>query len=170
MFFNYQDFYAQVAARADFKTFVELGVYAGDSLAFLHSELEKRGTPYTLCGIDLWEEGYARTGYHRHLPQGLRQMVEKRFEDAKSVFLVQDESAAAASRFTDQSVDFVFIDANHSEEFVTRDIAAWLPKVRPGGMISGHDFREPCGVEAAVVKAFGEGNFSVIGTVWHKTV
>jgi predicted O-methyltransferase YrrM len=53
---------------------------------------------------------------------------------------VQGDSAAAAASFDDESVDLVFIDADHSEEGVRRDIAAWLPKLRLGGILSGHDY------------------------------
>lgn len=168
-FFNYEFFYEQMAAKPDYRVFVELGVYAGDSASFLHQQLVKRGTPFELYGFDLWEQ-VRRTGYNRPLEPHIRQMAEHRFKGAEHVHLIQEESSEAANRFANGSVDFVFIDANHSLEFVLRDIQAWLPKVRKGGTISGHDFREPCGVEEAVVKVFGEGNFSVKNTVWWKEV
>lgn len=50
------------------------------------------------------------------------------------------DSVAAANDFSDGSLDFVYIDANHSYQFVKRDIDAWCPKVRKGGIIGGHDF------------------------------
>ncbi len=49
-------------------------------------------------------------------------------------------------------LDFVFIDADHSREAVYRDLDAWLPVVRKGGLVSGHDYggrRQP-GVARAV--------------------
>ena len=49
-------------------------------------------------------------------------------------------SLDAASEFADASLDFVFIDADHSYEAVRADIAAWRPKIRPGGWITGHDY------------------------------
>jgi hypothetical protein len=39
-------------------------------------------------------------------------------------------------------LDFVYIDGNHSLPYVIADLAAWVPKVRPGGIVSGHDFRQ----------------------------
>jgi len=53
------------------------------------------------------------------------------------------ESAAAAQLVPDHSLDLVFIDADHSFEGVSIDIAAWLPKLRAGGWIGGHDYRNP---------------------------
>ena len=69
---------------------------------------------------------------------------------------IQDDSVRAAATFADESFDLVFIDADHSEAAVRRDIAAWLPKIRMGGVISGHDYggdRHP-GVERAVNDLF----------------
>lgn len=53
---------------------------------------------------------------------------------------IHADSVEAAGRFTDGSVDLVFIDADHAEESVLRDLEAWVPRVRPGGVISGHDY------------------------------
>lgn len=54
--------------------------------------------------------------------------------------IIVSESVAAAAGFADNSLDFVYIDADHSYDGVTADINAWLPKVVPGGVISGHDY------------------------------
>lgn len=65
-------------------------------------------------------------------------------------------SLSAVSQIEDLSLDLVFIDGDHSFEGVTEDIAAWWPKIRPGGWLAGHDFRNPdprfdfTGVERAV--------------------
>ena len=49
-------------------------------------------------------------------------------------------SVEAAKAITDGSLDFVFIDADHSYEGCKADIEAWLPKVKPRGFIGGHDY------------------------------
>ena len=55
------------------------------------------------------------------------------------------------------NLDFVYIDGNHSENFVKTDILHFFSKIRPGGVIGGHDFyngycREHDGVIQAVIK------------------
>lgn len=52
----------------------------------------------------------------------------------------QQLSADAAECFADESLDFVYLDANHSHESSGHDIRVWWPKVRPGGVLCGHDF------------------------------
>ncbi len=77
------------------------------------------------------------------------------------VTLIKDFSLQAASRIPDAALDFVFIDAIHSFEAVSADLQAWFPKVRPGGMIAGHDFRWG-GIQEAVeqfIAPLGIGGF-----------
>jgi predicted O-methyltransferase YrrM len=55
--------------------------------------------------------------------------------------LLTVDSLKGARLVADQSLDFVYIDANHRYDFVLDDLAAWSTKVREGGIIAGHDFR-----------------------------
>jgi len=50
-------------------------------------------------------------------------------------------SAQAATQVKEQSLDFVFIDGDHSYEGTKLDIQLWLSKVKPGGWIGGHDYK-----------------------------
>lgn len=50
-------------------------------------------------------------------------------------------SVAAAQDVPDGSLDFVYIDGNHGLEAVYADLVAWVPTVRAGGMVAGHDYR-----------------------------
>lgn len=50
------------------------------------------------------------------------------------------DSTKSAGIFLDGSVDFCFIDASHVEEDVKRDIKSWWPKIKPGGVLGGHDW------------------------------
>lgn len=55
-------------------------------------------------------------------------------------FILPEISPGSAQRFANGSLDFVFVDANHLYEHVRADIAAWWPKVRDGGLLTGHDY------------------------------
>ena len=49
-------------------------------------------------------------------------------------------SAEGADKIPHHSLDFVFIDARHDYQSVKEDLGLWADKVRPGGLLAGHDF------------------------------
>ena len=67
-----------------------------------------------------------------------RRDLEDRFP--QRISMVRDLSVAAAARFAESSLDFVYIDARHDYVGVTEDLRAWWPKLRPGALFAGHDF------------------------------
>jgi hypothetical protein len=87
--------------------------------------------------------------------------------------VVKLTSELASTIFPDAYFDMIYIDANHSFENVYADIGYWLPKVREGGIISGHDYGgRKRGVKRAVDMWFGEENinFWEHDEVWIKRV
>jgi len=68
-----------------------------------------------------------------------------------NITVIRKTSMDAVSEFEDQSVDFVYIDANHQFDFVVCDLIYWAPKVRMGGIVALHDYRP--GHWAGVVEA-----------------
>ena len=70
--------------------------------------------------------------------------------------MIKSCSWEAATLFEDNSVDFVFIDADHQYESVKKDITAWYPKIKIGGIMSGHDYISKFGVADAVNSFFGK--------------
>lgn len=75
-------------------------------------------------------------------------------------------SLAASKRFPDRSLDFVFIDAAHDYESVLSDIRAWLPKIKTGGVIAGHDYDS--NTDPEVVVAVNASGLKVVrkGRCW----
>ena len=70
--------------------------------------------------------------------------------------VIVGDSVEAAGQIQNGLLDFAFIDGDHTHEGVSRDLDAWWPKVRDGGLLCGHDWRHPrdrrglWGVESAV--------------------
>jgi hypothetical protein len=46
----------------------------------------------------------------------------------------------AVTKFADNSLDFVYLDGNHTYDFVKQDLNAWYNKVKVGGILAGHDY------------------------------
>ena len=54
--------------------------------------------------------------------------------------IIRETSVEASKRFSDEQLDFVFLDANHGTLALTDDLNAWYPKVKTGGLICGDDW------------------------------
>lgn len=163
--FHFADCYRDAVGKAPSReqsTFVEIGCWLGRSTAYLGVEIINSGKPITLYVIDhfkgseehrgLSEVANLRETYLRNTAP-LREVAPGR------IFTVQAYSDLAAAGFRPQSVDFVFLDGGHDERQVTRDIRAWWPKVRPGGMLAGDDWGYES-VQQAVM-----GTLGPLGTV-----
>lgn len=122
---------AQYFRELGFKTGAEIGVLGGT----YSIELCKAGMK-VYC-VDSWGLGERRyKNYHF-----------RKFEEAKKrlasyeATLIRKKSEDAVKEFSDEQLDFIFIDANHHYEYVLQDITEWAKKVRKGGIISGHDYK-----------------------------
>jgi hypothetical protein len=145
--------------------FVEVGTYLGRSLCSLAEVVAQSGRKLTLIGIDSCRgsgpEGPRGKDYHgAAVAQGggtlagalHRNVLACGFADAIS--LIIGESVASSRLFADRSLDWVHLDARHDYEGVRADVEAWLPKLKPGGWLSGDDYDEVKWPE--VVKAVSE--------------
>lgn len=56
--------------------------------------------------------------------------------------IIRKTSYEAISDFADESLDFVYIDSDHSYNAVCREILQWYPKIKQGGILAGHDFQQ----------------------------
>lgn len=149
-----------------FKAGAEIGVAQGNfSEKFLKMGLE-------LFAIDSWKayEDYPNP------------RLDADYEQAKNLLsaypnghIIRKTSMEAAADFKDNSLDFVYIDGNHQLKFVIEDLVEWTKKVKPGGIIAGHDYvrfipKTALGIchviEAlkAYTQAYGIKNWYVLGT------
>ena len=92
----------------------------------------------------------------------------KNLEKFENVTLIRSDSAIAANLFSDSSVEFVFVDAGHEFKMVKNDILSWYPKIKPGGIIAGHDYSDEfLGVKCAVDIYLKERKIFNRGSVWY---
>jgi len=116
---------------------LEVGVETGQYSEQLCKAIPK----LKLYSVDAWT---AYQGYRDYVSQeeldGFYATATERLAPYGAT-LIKGWSVETAKTFADASLDFVYIDGNHTFEYVAADIAAWWPKVRPGGILAGHDFR-----------------------------
>jgi SAM-dependent methyltransferase len=154
-----------------FKVGVEIGV----DKAIYAQELCKSGCK--MYGVDPWlyysdyphPKGQARLDFlYEHCQRTLA---------PHDYTIIRKTSMEAVKDFEDNSIDFVYIDGHHGFKYVAEDIWEWSKKVRPGGVISGHDYartrhveiRDPFVLHVAPVvdgyiRALGIKNWYLIGS------
>jgi hypothetical protein len=160
-YFTFEDFYSYVAANFAGSTWhgVEVGVLNGKSAAFLAVELSNaREKAWKAIFSSIPVEGWPRLDLIDNFGgQFGADRVKASLAQVAHVIgdVIADDSARAASRYEHASLDFVYLDADHAYESIARDIDAWLPKVKSGGVIAGHDFNTQFpGVVQAVIERF----------------
>ena len=157
----------QVRTAPPAAKFVEIGSWKGRSAYCMSEEIERSGKKIELCCVDTWQ-GSEEHDQEKAVLEG--SLYEEFLTNIKPfrdrIETVRKPSVAAAEHFENGSLDFVFIDAAHDYENVLADIHAWRPKVKPGGVLGGHDYGDQFpGVEQAVSEVFGR-NYQVFGGCW----
>jgi predicted O-methyltransferase YrrM len=154
---------------------VEVGCWLGRSSSYVAGLCRARDL--TLVCVDAW------TGSSDRFDAQYRELLARRDIEAEfrrhldALALAADvrrtTSLAAAATFEPGSVDLVFLDASHDEPAITADIAAWLPTLRAGGILAGHDYRDDHpGVVAAVDHAVAQRGLALArgpGSIWSLT-
>lgn len=110
----------------------EIGVAKGD----FSSKILSKTDPDTLHLIDVWDS----ERYH----QGLHDTVQSRFDteiEEGTVEVHKSRSTEAADLFPANYFDWIYIDTNHSYETTRNELHQFAPKIKNGGLISGHDYR-----------------------------
>lgn len=165
----------QIINDRGYKKGAELGVAFGG-----HAEQILKITGIEkLYGVDLYKN-YGDTtdaffwngvSYQQKNYDDLYKFTLDRMSKFGERFVLIRKSTIDASLDVQEELDFVFIDALHTDEGVTTDLHHWFPKIRKGGMISGHDYNHSNfpGVSDAVNRFASENNLNVIaadGHVW----
>lgn len=138
---NRKHFLKYLIEKNNFKTMAEVGVRDGRTTFYLLDHI----ADLTIYAIDM----------------SIKEFYNKEVADRYKNRLIPIEamSEVAADRIADNSLDLVFIDANHSYEYVKKDIIKYTPKLKTNGLLTGHDIDYP-GVNKAVnemIKNFDVG-------------
>jgi predicted O-methyltransferase YrrM len=123
--------------------FVEVGTWLGRSAAYMAVEIINSKKDIDFYCVDKWEkESNASQNdpdskvyydiYENFLLN--TKLVEHHIKPVKAA------SIEAALTFKDGTLDFIFLDADHSYSGVRADLAAWYPKLKSTGVIAGHDY------------------------------
>ena len=118
-----------------YKVGCEVGVEAGTFANIMFNGIP--GLKLYLVDPYIDYSGEKRRGNnHLRFEESARKVMEGR-----DAVLFKELSETAFLKIPDGSLDFVYIDGNHRYDYVMLDIILWQRKVRPGGMISGHDYK-----------------------------
>jgi len=144
--------FPKLLAELGVKNMAEIGVEKG-----LYSDcLLKKIPDLKLYCIDPWK-------IYIDYRQGMESATEKYYKHASELLkdratLIRKYSLDAVKDFENESLDMVFIDANHDFQNCTNDIVEWEKKVKKGGIIAGHDYcNEVCKNERIDVKGVVDG-------------
>lgn len=159
--FDFEGTYIEaVQAVPDGGTMVEIGSWFGRSFAFLAVEAINSGKRLNLFAVDTWKgapsqpalmETVEKLGgdIYQHFCDNMIPALGKwkanllpnyLFGGLVNLSFLRMESVQAVKTFADESVDFVFIDADHDYEHCAEDIRNWSKKLKPGGILAGHDY------------------------------
>jgi len=129
---------------------VELGVLRGRTLA----GILKRCPEVHMVGVDAWCDlpggfDYAAVLKNFSHDENHRVTLEKVKPYNDRVEIIRDTTTNASRPIDDNSIDIVYVDAGHDYDNVKADIKNWMPKLKPGGWMTGDDYEWP-GVQKAV--------------------
>lgn len=133
---SFPSMYDSAIREFDHATFVEVGVWAGASAEYMARKIRESGKHIKFYCVDMW----VQTHEMGRVDGDMYEIFTSNMSHVNDYYIpIRSDSVGAALVFADRSVDFCFIDAAHDHESVSKDIGAWLPKVKPGGILAGHD-------------------------------
>ena len=122
----------------------EIGVEKGMTVTYLMKHDQAIREYYA---VDPWhvpgkskESNKVLESYYDNLESWSRNEPVLQRHGRRAVHILRQSSEEAAGQIDTDYLDVVFIDADHAFESVRRDIQVWKRRLRPGGILAGHDF------------------------------
>jgi hypothetical protein len=140
--FSFPQLYSNVVQKfPEGSHFVEVGVWKGTSAAYMGVEIINSGKKIKFDCIDPFVPVGDEMPEFKITHEDLKNTFIENMKPLEGYYnLITIGSPECAEAYEDKSVDFVFIDGDHSYDAVVRDIKAWGPKIKSGGILSGHDY------------------------------
>lgn len=142
--------------------FVEVGAWKGKSAFYMMELIDRSNKDIKFDVVDMWvgTEETDNAGYAKDRDTLYQQFINNMMKWNNKYTPLKMSSVEASKQYEDNSLDFVYIDANHSYESVLEDIISWYPKVKKGGILAGDDYNEGWpGVMRAVNEQFPKSVF-----------
>ena len=127
---------------------VEVGVLNGEYSEKILKFFKKK-FDFNFYLVDPWNRN-GFTDYSQEYLDKCYNNVKNKFEDKKEIEILRLSSELAAKKFETDSLDFVYIDGNHSYDNVLNDLEIWFPKLKSHGILFGDDYARSYGVHQAV--------------------
>lgn len=123
------------------KLFTGMGVEIGVASGWYSSKIMELGQVEEMYGVDPYTPHQGYRDYTRETTfNKLKASAHEFLGRYPNYYFVQDYSVKAAEKFDNNSLDFVYIDGDHSYKAVMQDIKTWIKKVKPGGILAGDDY------------------------------
>lgn len=159
--FSYEKLYDDVVEAAKGgETFVEVGAWFGKSTNYMATKIKESGKNIKFTTIDTFK-GTDDEEIHINTVNAFNGDIFYEFIENSALSnnfaafnVIKDTSKNAADLFYNNSIDFIMIDAGHSYEALMDDFKVWYKKVKPGGYISGDDYKVFDGVTRAANEYF----------------
>ena len=146
--FDFDDVYELALSRNTGPAhFVEIGAYKGRSACYMAERIRELGREVRFDVVDTFK-GDEHIGADDLWPAFADNLARAGLLECVTAHRAL--SVEAAKEFADESLDFIYIDATHTFEAVSQDLLAWWPKLKPGGLMAGHDYPYFPGLKAAV--------------------
>jgi predicted O-methyltransferase YrrM len=158
--FTYPELYKMIVNKFPSNShFVEVGVWKGMSASYMAVEIINSGKNIKFDCIDTWDFVESQVEISEEMCLDLYETFLKNISPVNHIINpIKSLSWDGAKYYKDNSLDFIFIDAAHDYDSVKKDINAWFPKLKHGGVIAGHDYTWCEDVQKAVNEFFAGKN------------
>lgn len=165
---------------ADGMTYVEVGCFIGGTFCYVGQRLV--GKNVRMVAVDNWECSNISDGSKDYV--GVQDNFYEEFKNnlkkcdlwykptsgrTPTIEIIKGDSIGVSCMFPSKTIDFLFLDGAHHYPYVADEIRAWLPKIKAGGIICGHDYSDPS-VKRGVNEVLGQVNISSNGASYWKQI